>query len=85
MHSHRQRDLIDIQVFGLLLALSSASGGHHGFIEQWVHNKVTNFVFVVGFKMTFVFGFYCTWLWSGKGMMEAQTPRIMEGWISQCV
>ena len=26
-----------------------------------------------------------TWLWSGKGMMEAQTPRIMEGWISQWV
>ncbi len=26
-----------------------------------------------------------TWLWSGKGMMEAQTPRIMAGWISQCV
>lgn len=26
-----------------------------------------------------------TWLWSGKGMMEAQTPRIMDGWISQCV
>mmetsp|Transcript_9535 Transcript_9535/g.24257 ORF Transcript_9535/g.24257 Transcript_9535/m.24257 type:complete len:261 (+) Transcript_9535:1108-1890(+) len=25
------------------------------------------------------------WLWSGKGTMEAQMPRIMEGWISQCV
>jgi hypothetical protein len=26
-----------------------------------------------------------TWLWSGKGMIEAQTPRMREGWISQCV
>ena len=26
-----------------------------------------------------------TWLWSGKGMMDAHTPRIMEGWISQWV
>ena len=25
------------------------------------------------------------WLWSGKGMMDAQMPRIMDGWISQCV
>ena len=25
------------------------------------------------------------WLWSGKGMMEAQTPRIIAGWTSQCV
>ncbi len=25
------------------------------------------------------------WLWSGKGMIEAQTPRIMAGWTSQCV
>jgi len=25
------------------------------------------------------------WLWSGKGMMDAHTPRIMDGWISQCV
>ena len=24
-------------------------------------------------------------MWSGKGTMEAQTPRIMAGWISQCV
>lgn len=21
------------------------------------------------------------WLWSGKGTMEAHTPRIMAGWI----
>lgn len=26
-----------------------------------------------------------TWLWSGNGMIEAQTPNINEGWISQCV
>jgi len=25
------------------------------------------------------------WLWSGKGMMEAHTPRIMDGWTSACV
>ena len=25
------------------------------------------------------------WLWSGKGMIEAQMPRIMDGWISQWV
>ena len=25
------------------------------------------------------------WLWSGNGMMLAHTPRIIEGWISQCV
>ena len=25
------------------------------------------------------------WLWSGKGMMDAQMPRIIDGWISQCV
>eukprot|EP00567_Pseudictyota_dubia_P009693 CAMPEP_0197450062 /NCGR_PEP_ID=MMETSP1175-20131217/23888_1 /TAXON_ID=1003142 /ORGANISM="Triceratium dubium, Strain CCMP147" /LENGTH=44 /DNA_ID= /DNA_START= /DNA_END= /DNA_ORIENTATION= len=25
------------------------------------------------------------WLWSGKGMIEAQIPNIMDGWISQCV
>ena len=25
------------------------------------------------------------WLWSGKGMIEAHTPKIMAGWISQCV
>ena len=26
-----------------------------------------------------------TWLWSGNGMMEPQIPRIIDGWISQCV
>lgn len=26
-----------------------------------------------------------TWLWSGKGIIDAHTPRIMDGWISQCV
>jgi hypothetical protein len=26
-----------------------------------------------------------TWLWSGNGMMDAHTPRIIDGWISQCV
>ena len=25
------------------------------------------------------------WLWSGKGMIDAQMPRIIDGWISQCV
>ena len=25
------------------------------------------------------------WLWSGNGMMDAHTPRIIDGWISQCV
>ena len=25
------------------------------------------------------------WLWSGKGTILAQTPRIIAGWISQCV
>lgn len=23
------------------------------------------------------------WLWSGKGIIEAQTPKISDGWISQ--
>ena len=27
----------------------------------------------------------CTWLLSGNGMIEAHTPRIIDGWISQCV
>lgn len=30
-------------------------------------------------------GSFHTWLWSGNGMIEAQTPRIMDGWISQWV
>jgi hypothetical protein len=25
------------------------------------------------------------WLWSGKGMIEAQTPSTKEGWTSQWV
>jgi hypothetical protein len=25
------------------------------------------------------------WLWSGNGMIDAHTPKISEGWISQCV
>ena len=25
------------------------------------------------------------WLWLAKGVKEAQTPNIIEGWISQCV
>ena len=26
-----------------------------------------------------------TWLWSGNGIMDAQTPKIIAGWISQWV
>jgi hypothetical protein len=29
--------------------------------------------------------FFVAWLWLGNGMTEAQTPKIREGCISQCV
>lgn len=32
-----------------------------------------------------VTAFLLTWLWSGNGMIDAQTPNIIDGWISQWV
>lgn len=41
---------------------------------------------VINFSIAAKFNNYIfTWLWSGNGIIEAQTPSIMEGWISQCV
>ena len=50
--------------------------------------RVLKFVSVIPiacFPMADWYVFLGDWLWSGKGMILAQMPNIIAGWISQCV